>query len=328
MTKKFDHLRNLTANITPNQESLASVRPKTAPILTAEATKRLHDAEARAASLELQLKERQPSGGAIDLDLDILYEEPGRKRNLDANEYELLKNNLSQNKLITPIIVRKREAGGYEIISGHNRTQVFRELGKETIPAIVADIDVKNANKDAFFANLIHSSLPDYEKYLGLERMLADAPSLTQEALSKQIGIHSSHLSMLMSYRRLPKQVHSLLDNRPSLIGSRAASDLAGALKDTKPELIVKAVELIAANEIDQSKARDWIRKAVAADAKTNEKKQTAKPIVIKKGRAPFCNMRRTQKVIRLEFATLDEAEQIEEMVHEFLKSTASSNKS
>lgn len=325
MTKKFDHLRNLTANITPKEESPSSARPKTAPILTAEATKRLHDAEARAAALELQLNEVQQSGGAIEIDLDLLYEEPGRKRNLDPNEYDLLKNNLNQNKLITPIIVRKREAGGYEIISGHNRTQVFRELGRKAIPAVIAEIDDDDADKDAFFANLVHSSLPDYEKYLGFEKLLVERPETTQEELASSTGVPKATLSALLSFRRLPKDAHKMLQQAPSAIGYNTAMDLARQTESGHSDLVIQAIERIANKELDQTKAKDWILKEISAKKPTGAPNAENKPIVIKRGKSAFCNMRVAKKVMRIEFASEEDAMDLQSQMHEFLKTLAKS---
>ncbi len=43
--------------------------------------------------------------------------------------------------VLVPIIVRDREEGGYEIVSGHRRKHACELTGLKTIPAIVRDLD-------------------------------------------------------------------------------------------------------------------------------------------------------------------------------------------
>ena len=43
--------------------------------------------------------------------------------------------------ILVPIIVRNREEGGYEIVSGHRRVHACELAGKETIPAIIRELD-------------------------------------------------------------------------------------------------------------------------------------------------------------------------------------------
>ena len=71
----------------------------------------------------------------INIDLLVPFENhPFKKR--DGIENEELKESIKENGLLEPIIVRSFSAGTYEIISGHRRVEVCRELGIQTVPAI------------------------------------------------------------------------------------------------------------------------------------------------------------------------------------------------
>lgn len=72
----------------------------------------------------------------INIDLLIPFENhPFKKR--DGMENEELKESVKENGLLEPIIVRSFSAGTFEIISGHRRVEVCRELEIQTVPAIV-----------------------------------------------------------------------------------------------------------------------------------------------------------------------------------------------
>lgn len=325
MSKLSDAIAAKTANIKLSSEKTAAKahKPLTGPAIQFDATARMHAAEKKVEDLTQQLNNTIGSSGQLEIPVSQLHEIPGRKRNLDDENYEILKNNLAANDLITPIIVRKREAGGYEIISGHNRANVFRELGRESIPAVIADISDKDADKDAFFANLIHSSLPDYEKYLGFEKLLSEQPSLTHEALAASIGVPRTTLTTLLSFKRLPSAAHKILKAKPGAIGYNTANDLVRESESGHSDLVVKAIDLIVNKQLDQTKAKDWIKKELQAARQDNPTKAAAKPIIIKKGKSTFCHMRQSNKVIRLEFQSVEEAEHIQEQIHSFLKSLA-----
>lgn len=75
----------------------------------------------------------------INIDLLIPFENhPFKIRN--GIEKEELAESIKENGLLQPIIVRSFSAGTFEIISGHRRVEVCKELGIQTIPAIVRDI--------------------------------------------------------------------------------------------------------------------------------------------------------------------------------------------
>ncbi len=62
------------------------------------------------------------------------------KINNDLN-YEELKESIKENGILVPAIVRQKEDGSYEMISGHRRKKACEILGIEKIPAVVRELD-------------------------------------------------------------------------------------------------------------------------------------------------------------------------------------------
>ena len=52
-----------------------------------------------------------------------------------------VKESIKKFGVLNPIIIRPIENEQYEIISGHNRVEISKELGKTTIPAIIKDVN-------------------------------------------------------------------------------------------------------------------------------------------------------------------------------------------
>lgn len=99
----------------------------------------------------------------INIDLLIPFENnPFKKR--DGMEKEELKESIKENGLLEPIIVRSFSAGTYEIISGHRRVEVCRELGIQTVPTIVREMSKDEAVIAMVDSNLQREHLLPSEK--------------------------------------------------------------------------------------------------------------------------------------------------------------------
>ena len=82
--------------------------------------------------------------------------------------------------VLTPAIVRPREKGGYEIISGHRRKRACELVGLEMMPALVRDMD-----DDMAVITMVDSKL-QREYILPSER--AQAYKMKLEAIKRQAG--------------------------------------------------------------------------------------------------------------------------------------------
>jgi ParB family chromosome partitioning protein len=314
-----------TASIAPlsGERRPTNSEPKTGPgkfmavmPMLAEKEKELETAEAENAELREKLAKVR---GGIDLPLKDLVEVPGRRRHMSAEKYAELRENLRRNPLIHPVVVRRNAAGQHEIISGHHRVDVFKELGRETIRAVESDGDDDQASDGAFFANLMQSDLTDYEKYLGFKDRLSRHPELTQAELAEQSGLSEALISQILSFDNLPAQVLSTCSQQPSLLGSRAAALLANLTKQGRVEQVQAAVEKLFAGEIDQSQAVKF------AGLDLKPKPATAAPVTlkVKRGKAIYCEVRRAKNVMRLQFQSEEEAERIQALVQQLLEAEA-----
>ncbi|MGM9624586.1 MAG: ParB/RepB/Spo0J family partition protein [Eubacteriales bacterium] len=89
--------------------------------------------------------------------------------------------------VLVPAIVRPREEGGYEIVSGHRRKHACELAGMETIPVIIRDID-----RDTAIIYMCDSNL-QRENILPSER--AAAYKMKLEAIKRRAGRPSKNNS-------------------------------------------------------------------------------------------------------------------------------------
>ena len=63
----------------------------------------------------------------------------------DNAEMNMLCESIGKSGLLSPIIVRPRDEGGYEIISGHRRVRAYQRLGMTEIPSTVCEMTDEEA---------------------------------------------------------------------------------------------------------------------------------------------------------------------------------------
>jgi ParB family transcriptional regulator, chromosome partitioning protein len=287
----------------------------------AEKDKQIASLTALLADSEAKLA--KANSGAFDVRLDQLVEVPGRRRKLTAKQKLELRENLRHNKLVHPIVVRPIGSDKYEIVSGHNRVDQYRELGRDRIRSVTDDVGDDEAAAGAFFANLMQSDLTDYEKYLGFKDLQSRYPDLTQAEMAQKAGVDPSAVSRLMAFADLPDEVLRILDSRPELLGSVAGHALSVATKDGNAERVVEEVKRLEAGEIDQGQA---VKRASSKQAATMPK-STADVVKIRVGRSVYCEVRQGKNVLRLQFQSEEEARAVREAVEELLSSRATSER-
>jgi ParB family chromosome partitioning protein len=321
---KIKELAGKTASIQPRVGEKHQDRPaKTAPVMLYDATSRMHAAEQRAEELEQRLRKAEENSANLEISIEELHEVPGRRRQLTQEQFGELRENLRRNDLVTPITVSPRADGGYEIISGHNRVKAFAELGRHTIPAVIRETDAARADMNAFYANLLQPSLPDYEKFQGFQLIRKRQPELTQEQIAEMAGVSPALISRLLSFEDLPAEAHLILENKPETLGAKAASDLAILSKQGKADQVVDAIRKIAEEGIDQ-------KLAVSLAARTQQT-ESAKPkadvVTYKLGKAQLCSYRKTDTTLRIDFKNAEHAAAVHEEIQKVLENYTASLK-
>lgn len=99
----------------------------------------------------------------IDIGLLVPFKDhPFSER--DGLENDELLQSIKANGIFEPIIVRHIENSAFEIISGHRRVNALKELGIDTVPAIVEDLNDQEAVIEMVDANLKREHILPSEK--------------------------------------------------------------------------------------------------------------------------------------------------------------------
>ena len=177
------------------------------------------------------------------------------KINNDLN-YEELKNSIIESGVLVPTIVRKKEDGKYEMLSGHRRKKICEEQGIEKIPCIVKDISDEEAIILMVDSNLQRDKILPSEKAMAYkmkyDAMKSMTPSVSNkrkdEILGEQVGESREQIRRYIRLNNLIPELLQLVDDtvlkdkRSALtMGLRPAVELSYLSKDDQ-ELVYEEI--------------------------------------------------------------------------------------
>ena len=73
--------------------------------------------------------------------------------------------------VLSPILVRPLEAGGYEVLAGERRLRAAKIAGMETVPVILRSVSDENALVIGLIENIQRENLNPIEEAQGLQRL-------------------------------------------------------------------------------------------------------------------------------------------------------------
>ena len=126
------------------------------------------------------VEEPEPDGRPLELDIDTLLPFPNQPfRPYKEEEMDKMVESIQENGIISPIIVRPKEDGTYEIISGHNRVEACRRAGITQIPSFIREVD-----DDTAVILMVDSNLRQRDGLSDMEK--ARAYEMKLEAIKRQ----------------------------------------------------------------------------------------------------------------------------------------------
>jgi ParB family chromosome partitioning protein len=124
----------------------------------------------------------------------------------DEDAHDELKTSIREFGLLQPVVVRETEPGSYELVMGERRWRATRDLGLETIPAIVRGTADDAMLRDALLENLHRVQLNPLEEAAAY-RQLLDEFGTTHEELAGRIGRSRSQVTNTVRLLNLPVPV-------------------------------------------------------------------------------------------------------------------------
>ena len=219
------------------------------------------------------LGETLETGNGKVYELSVLDIEPNPKqprKNFDQDALRTLADSISEVGVLSPILVREKENGLYEIIAGERRWRASKLAGKKKIPAIIKDYETREVMEIALIENLQREDLNPLEEAMGYQT-LKEQFGFTQEEIAKRVSKSRSTVANILRILNLPDFVLKEIKNgKVSLGHAKALSSLES--DETKKLLLYEIVK----NEISVREAEELAKK-LSQKKRTNLIKKTLK---------------------------------------------------
>jgi ParB family transcriptional regulator, chromosome partitioning protein len=140
--------------------------------------------------------------------LDQVRPNPEQPRmRFNAAELESLASSISEHGVITPLLVRSSETGGYILIAGERRLRASGLAGLDEVPVWVHDqVNSRSQLLLALVENIQREDLDPLETALAYQRLIEDF-SLTQSEVAKRVGKDRTTVANAIRLLRLPEFV-------------------------------------------------------------------------------------------------------------------------
>lgn len=181
------------------------------------------------ALLSADLKESVSETERIkELDLEDIDANPNQPREHFNDEHlGELADSIKKHGVLQPVVVR-RAGDRYQLVVGERRFRASKLAGRQTIPAIVRDIDDDDSLKFAMLENLQREDLTPVEEARGYAA-LRDEFGLSVKDVAGMLGKDRSTVANTLRLLKLPARVIELLEQGKLTAGhARAILSIEG----------------------------------------------------------------------------------------------------
>ena len=187
----------------------------------------------RGLSALLHEVEAKPAG-AEQVDLDLIDPNPLQPRHdFPPSTLKELADSIRSSGVVQPVLLRRADAR-YELVAGERRWRAARMAGLTSIPALVRDLNDRDALELALTENLLREDLNAIEVARAYE-VLQQRFQLTHEEIAERLGTNRSTVTNTLRLLRLPPPIQEMIvSGRLSSGHARALLSLDSAAEQTR----------------------------------------------------------------------------------------------
>ena len=140
------------------------------------------------------------------------------RKKFDKESLQELAKSIKENGILQPITVRKRTAGGYEIIAGERRWRAAQLAELHEVPAIIKQISDQDALQLALIENIQREDLDAIEEAESYQRLMEEF-SLSQQQVAEKVGKERSTVANSLRLLALPFEIKNFIGDKKLTTG-------------------------------------------------------------------------------------------------------------
>lgn len=172
------------------------------------------------------------------------------RRHFSEEEISELASSIEESGVLQPIVVRPSTGGMYEIVAGERRYRAAKQAGLSRIPAVVRELEDKEAFLLSVVENVQREDLNPIEEALAYQRLADEFDDSTAE-VAERIGKNRSTVANSLRLLNLDSEVQKLIqDGKVSAGHGRALLQLSDkaaqrrlALRVIRDQMSVREIE-------------------------------------------------------------------------------------
>ena len=186
-----------------------------------------------------------PTGKPVEIDVQLIDPSPYQPRqNFFTEQMDELARSIEATGVVQPIVVRQTPDGRFQLIAGERRWRASKRAGKDTVPAIVRELNDQQAMEMTIVENLQRADLNPMEQARAFDRLGREF-KLTQEEIALRTGKGRVVVANFLRLMKLPVEVQQEVEEGGLSFGhARALLALGHAHQILKAAKKVKALSM------------------------------------------------------------------------------------
>jgi ParB family chromosome partitioning protein len=194
--------------------------------------------------------------------------------------------NASSQGIVSPIIVRKKADGRYEIIAGHRRRETLKQAGKTDAPCEVVEMNDEQAAIALFADNEAVKAWEGYEKGKYFRKMM-ETFHLDQTQVAAKCGVSKQLVSLCLGQVALTDSIAQALKSKEAVskrldkgTNIKLLEHAISERKYLELKKLTREKQVDAVKEILENNLSDRDTKSMVAKAKKTSIEEAAREVV------------------------------------------------
>lgn len=179
-------------------------------------------------------------GKVVEIPVGSIFPNPDQPRkNFNTEELTKLAKSISQDGIVQPLTVRRRE-GGYELVSGERRLRAAKLAGFRSVPCVVVDISDSRSAVIALIENIQRADLNFFEEAEAISALITKY-GMTQEDCAIRLGMAQSTVANKLRILKLSPDLRKVIVSNG--LSERHARALLKADENLREEVLIKIIK-------------------------------------------------------------------------------------
>lgn len=202
----------------------------------------------------------------VEVPVDLISPNPFQpRREFDEKKLQGLVQSVKTHGVIVPIIARKVK-DKFELVAGERRLRACKQLGYETIPALVRDLTDSQMSELAFIENMQRENLNVLEESEAYARLAEEFESLSLEELSRILGQPPGKI-----YDRLLFSCFPAVMKKAVAKGVISEKQAFALVELPTQDMVLDAIEEIYQGDLSLTQTKEMVRKKLTEEAQDEE---------------------------------------------------------